>query len=109
MPEGHDMDANTTGLGWAVLGAMATSAGHWLWRRMFTSQRTSPMSVRELRNVIAEAESTAKKRSEAQDQNIREVLRIVEDLRTQISEVKGTADGLLEWKSRMSAASGHGD
>ena len=108
MPNGeHQVDVGNVGS--MVAGGFLTAVGSWLWKRLVTIPRNQPMSVRQLKDLISQAEANAKNRSTDQDLKIDQILHAVDELRNELNVVKGTANGLAQRVAEIAAASGYGD
>ena len=101
LPHGdRQMDLQT--LGTAAAGGAATWLGQWLIRRLIIMPRSKPMTVRELKSLLAEVDGERNRR-------IEDVLQMVEQMRSEQERLRGTVDGLYRRINEIAAASGCGD
>ena len=101
LPHGdRQMDLQT--LGTAAAGGAATWLGQWLIRRMVVIPRSKPMSVRELKSLLAEVDAERNRR-------IEDVFQAVDQIRSEQERLRGTVDGLYRRINEIAAASGCGD
>jgi len=102
MPNGnHGMDSSTATT--AAITATVTAVVQWLWRRLVTTPRMRPLSVREMKDLIDTALS---QHSREHEQKIDRALSSIEELRTEIGLIRGTTNGLAERFSRWQAQIG---
>ena len=118
MPNG-DNHMDLTTLGTAAAGGAATAFGQWLWRRLVTAPRHKQMSVREMRDLIAQVDGDRNRKIEDIAKMVEDVRsersadrRAIEEIRGEMANFKGVMDSVQRVVSRLATdagLSGHGD